>query len=194
MAFLRFFIIVLFIVLINPANSKNQQDFSRDLWNPTYNAQRLNYCSLDGKQCGLSLAHCYCKVLGYEKANKAIIDYNVGLTNFFLSKAQCQGWSCNGFKLITCKSRFHHTPPKAYYYRQQRFAFPRFGHFRIDWCYENGKGCGQRAAYSFCRRMGYMRAIEYGKEERTGATKAIGNQRLCFGRQCRSFSYITCYR
>lgn len=187
-------VLLLSLTLVSQANSENQQDFSRNFWSPTYNIQRLSYCSLGGKECGLAVANRYCKMMGYERATEEIIDYNVGLTNYLLTRAQCKGWSCNGFMLITCARSVSHTPPENYYYRSQRFVFPRFGHYRVDWCYENGKGCGHRAAYSFCRRMGYKRDQSYKKEENIGATKAIGNRRLCFGKGCRGFSSVTCYR
>lgn len=196
MPLIRYLFILLFfsITCFSQANADNKLNFSRNFWSPTYNIERLSYCSFGGKECGLPVANRYCRLMGYEKATKEIIDYNVGLTNYLLSHARCKGWSCNGFMLITCTGAFHHKPPKNYYYRSQRFVFPRFGHYRIDWCYENGKGCGQQAAYSFCRRMGYKRAQHYKKEDGIGATKAIGNRRLCFGKQCSGFSAITCYR
>ncbi len=188
-------VLLLAISLSGQANAGvHQQTFSRNFWRPTFHIQRLNYCTLDGKECGLVVASKYCKMMGYERADEAIIDYNIGLTNYLLSSAQCKGWRCNGFMLITCAGDFSHKPGKNYYYRSQRFVFPRIAHYRIDWCYENGLGCGQRAAYSFCRRMGYMNAQYYKKQEDVSATKALGNQKLCFGEDCSGFSSITCYR
>lgn len=197
MALFRHLTIVLLFAtsMLGQAKTDNhQQNFYRNFWSPTYHIQRLNYCTLDGKQCGLAVASQYCKMLGYEKASEEIIDYNVGLTNYFLIRAQCKGWNCNGFTLITCVGNFPHKPAKDYYYRLKRFVFPRFGHYRVDWCYENGQGCGQHAAHSFCRRMGFMNAHEYKKQEHVSATKAIGNHKLCFGKTCDGFSSITCYR
>ena len=196
MVFLRaLFISLMFIMALNPAQADNdKQHFYRNFWNPTFNIQRLNYCSLDGRACGLTLAHRYCNIMGYQEASDAIIDYNVGVTHYLLTHARCTGWQCNGFMLITCKNKFHHQPAKDYAYREQRFMFPRFSHYRIDWCYDNGKGCGQRVAYSFCRRMGYRHAKHYKKEMHVAATKALGNQRLCFGQACNGFIEITCYR
>ena len=197
MFFFRYPIIIIFITmaLICPAKAgHHDQNFYRNFWNPTFNVQRLNYCSLDGKVCGLNVAHRYCNMMGYEKASEAIIDYNVGVTHYLLTNARCTGWQCNGFMLITCKNKFHHQPAKDYYYREQRFTFPRFAHYRVDWCYNNGKGCGKRVANSFCRRMGYRYAQGYKKEAQIAATKALGNQRLCFGGACNGFSEITCYR
>lgn len=182
------------ISLCGQANAEHhQQLFSRNFWSPTFHTQRLNYCTLDGK-CGLAVANMYCRMMGYEQADEAIIEYNVGLTNYLLSSAQCKGWRCNGFMLITCVGNFSHKPEKNYYYRSQRFVFPQFDNYRVDWCYQNGHGCGKRAAYSFCRRMGYMNAQYYKKQEDVSATKALGNKKLCFGEGCDGFSSITCYR
>lgn len=194
--FLRSIIgLLLSFVLFQPLfAANNKQNYFKNFWYPTYHCQRLNYCSLDGKSCGLSLANHYCKILGYRGADKEIIDYNVGLTNFLSTKARCKGWQCNGFMLIRCIGNFSPKHQPNYYYRSNRFDYPRFNHYRVNWCYQNDQGCGQRAAYSFCRRMGYSRADYYQKEDNVPATKALGNQRLCFGKACSGFSSITCYR
>ena len=197
MTFFRYLIIVLCLVgpftgEVSAANHK--QEFYRNFLEPIYHVQRLNYCTLDGKACGIPVATQYCKMMGYERADQAIIANNIGLTNYLLIRAQCKGWTCNGFKSITCVGRFSHDPTKNHYYRSQRFFYHRHDHYRVDWCYENGKGCGQRAAYSFCRRMGYMREQQYKQQKKVPATKALGNQKLCFGGACSGFSSITCYR
>jgi hypothetical protein len=178
--FRRFILMVLLLALFGPVNAADPENYYRNFWNPTFHGQRLNYCNFKG-QCGLPVACQYCKMMGYKEANKQIIANNVGLTNFILSKGQCKGWQCNGFKLIRCVGKINHKPPQQYYYTSRRFVFPRFENYRIDWCYVNGKGCGQRAAYSFCRRMGYAAAEKFKMEECVPATKALGNQRLCFG-------------
>lgn len=190
-------IIILFLVTTSISYADplhHNENFYRNFWNPIFNIQRLSYCSLDGKECGQAIAHRYCNIMGYEKASEAIIDYNLGVTHYLSTHARCKGWRCNGFMLITCKNKFYQHPIKDYYYREQRFVLPRFGHYRVDWCYENGAHCGQRPAYSFCRRMGYLHVKQYKKEEHVVATKALGNQRLCFGEACQGFSDITCYR
>ena len=183
------------ITLIGQANADvREPKFYRNFWYPTYMIQRLDYCLFNGSECGETVANRYCKMLGYEKAGEQIIDNNVGLTNYLLSRAYCKGWKCNGFKLITCVGTFSHKPVKDIYYRSMRFVYPRFDHYRVDWCYDNGTKCGKRVAYSFCRRMGYMHAQGFKKQDNVSATKALGNQKLCFGHQCSGFSEITCYR
>ena len=117
-----------------------------------------------------------------------------GMTHYLGTSIRCTGWTCSGFKLIRCVAKTTHQPPKAYHYRSRSFVFPRFNHYRVDWCYKAGQGCGQRAAYSFCRRMGYAKVSVYNKEEHVLATRAIGDQKLCFGSLCTGFGNITCYR
>ena len=40
------------------------------------------------------------------------------------------------------------------------FPYPTSDGYRVDWCYDSGKGCGQTAANEFCRRQGLIQAIE----------------------------------
>jgi hypothetical protein len=136
----------------------------------------------------------YCQIMGYKKADKKIIANNIGFSNYLGSNQKCKGWQCNSFKLIRCVGEISNKPDKIYSYRYRRFYFPRFDNYRIDWCYENGKGCGKTAAYSYCKRLGYLKARNYKKQDFVPATKALGNQKLCFGKGCLGFSQITCYR
>jgi len=181
-------------LLWSNANAGSREEtFYRNVWNPMFNGQRLDYCS-PGAKCGLDVASCYCKKIGYLRADQQIIDYNVGLTNHLLARTQCKGWECNGFMLIRCVGKKAHKPARSYYYRSHQYVFPHYDHYRVNWCYENGTGCGKKAAHSFCRRMGYMQAQNFKKQDNVPATKALGNQRLCFGPDCNAFSHITCYR
>ncbi len=67
-------------------------------------------------------------------------------------------------------------------------------HYRVDWCLKQGKKCGQPAAFSFCRRLGYTKEKSFSKEVALAATKTIGTQELCFDKPCTGFKEITCYR
>lgn len=174
--------------------SDNQQSYYRSFWSPTFHGRSLDYCLPAQKECGSAVADRYCRLMGYDKSSKSTIAYNVGLTNYFGGCSGCKGWTCNGFKRISCVAETRHKPTKDYYFRSKKFVFPRFNHYRVDWCYKNGQDCGKRAAFSFCRHMGYMREQHYEKESHVAATRAIGNQRLCFGDDCNAFSSITCYR
>lgn len=166
---------------------------SINFWQPYYHGLRLNYCLLDGSECGLPVATKYCRMMGYEKANKAVIDNNVGLTRFLFMRMTCKGWECNSFKVIRCIGKVSHTPPKVYHYTLRRFVFPRFDNYRVDWCYNGKTNCGRKAAHSFCRRMGFMGVRRFKRQDQVAATKAIGNQKLCFGNLCKGFAKIDCY-
>lgn len=167
----------------------------RDFFYPTYHGMRLSYCTVDNKTCGKKLASRYCKLLGYERASKTMIDHNVGLTRYPSTNLQCQGWKCDGFKLITCENSLKKTPTPVYYYRMRDFILPRFENYRIDWCYQEKKGCGRRAADAFCRQEGYGRSRGYERSStKVAATRTIGSGALCFGQACKGFERITCYR
>lgn len=190
-----FFIFVLFLMMesFSFAIPKEQIEH-RNFWQPMYHGERLNYCSFDRKSCGLALANRYCQLMGYVKADQAIKDNNIGLTNYLMTTYRCQGWECNGFKTIRCVGSVSHKPPQSYHYRYRRFVFPRYNNYRVAWCYDGEKNCGRRAAYSFCRRMGYLQASKYKIDKCLPATQAIGNQKLCFGALCNGFAQIDCFR
>lgn len=186
------FLLCSFLSPLSVAGEKNKA--FRTIWHPTFLGERLDYCTADGAICGKEVANRFCKMLGYEYSSQNVMAHNVGLTNFLASRVQCKGWRCNGFMTISCATTLSHKPPKSYHYREKRYANPRFNDYRLDWCYDKNKGCGARAANSFCSRMGYMRAKTYAKETQIGATKSIGSQELCFGNQCNGFKMIICSR
>lgn len=166
----------------------------RNFWHPTYLGERLDYCTVDGTECGKAVAKRYCQMLGYDYSSQNVIAYNIGLTNYLSSRAQCKGWRCNGFLTIGCATGLSHNPPKPYHYREKQFFYPRFHDYRVDWCFEKDKHCGKRVANSFCSRMGFMQAKHFVKETNVKATKTVGTQELCFGDECNAFKSITCYR
>lgn len=174
------------------ANS-NSSVYTHDEWLPYYHKHRLAYCFTGHRTCGQKVADQYCRDLGYDGAQRATIDHNIGLTSYLDSEKCCKGWTCNGFKLIRCYAKALHKPRGQYYYRLKEFVLPRFQHYRIDWCYQDNESCGKRAASSFCRRMGYEKATKFQPERHLAATRALGNQKLCFG-DCKGFDSITCYR
>jgi hypothetical protein len=165
-----------------------------DFWYPTYHIYRLNYCLVDGKTCGKIVADRYCKLMGYAGSDRALIEYNVGRTNYLLVRNVCDNWKCNGFKRIRCVNKIIHKPAAPYYYRYKKYVLPRYNQFRIDWCLEKNKACGKPAAYSFCRRLGYHHASGFKKAEALPSTKTLKSQEICFGQGCNGFSEITCFR
>lgn len=191
--------LLIFLISLCASNSQSwaaekQNTAWRSFWHPNYHGQRLNYCTLDGKKCGMAIAHLYCKKLGYEYASQEILAPNLGLTHYINSSARCKGWQCNGFMTISCAKTLAHHPPKPWHYREKLFVYPRFNHYRMDWCYKKNQGCGRRAANAFCMYKGYMQAKGFRKEDGIQATATIANQALCFGKACRAFKYIICYR
>lgn len=198
--FSRFCLAIACLILVNTAYAQIVSPVVyRNFWQPYYHGERLNYCTPEGI-CGLKVATWYCQKMGFERADQQMIANNVGLTRI-LSKPgrcpvnlQCQGWRCNSFKTIRCVKRNTHQPPQYYHYRKRRFVLPRYNNYRVAFCYDAVKGCGGRAAHSFCRRLGYRRAIAYKKQDAVPATQAIANQKLCFGPDCKGFAEIDCYR
>lgn len=190
----RFFLILNLIFFTATLFAAPSEVFHRSFWQPIFHGERLNYCTMDGK-CGLAVATRYCQMMGYQRADQQIIANNVGLSNYLgFPPVRCVGWRCNGFKTIRCLSVISSKPAKSYHYRMKRFVYPRYNNYRVDWCYDGVHGCGRKAAYSFCRRLGYMTVRTFKQEQHIAATQAIGNQKLCFGIQCNAFSEINCYR
>lgn len=195
MIHIKFVLLVIMALLVFSAQAANDKSaFYRNYWHPIYHGQRLHYCKLDGKTCGIAVASAYCRIMGYDYADQETIAHNVGATRLLEGSAYCKGWQCNGFKVIRCVSKLPHKPPRAFYYSLRRYVVPRFNHYRVDWCYDGLKGCGRKAAFSFCRRMGYTDVRNYSMQTQIGATQAIGNQKLCFGNNCKGFANIDCAR
>lgn len=167
---------------------------SRDFWHPKYHGKPLAYCTLDQSKCGKPIADRYCQMLGYERAKTELIQYNRGLTNYLLTRASCKGWTCDSFKLISCIKSLKQQPPKSYHYQKKRFAYPRVNQYRVDWCNDKNKNCGRVPALAFCRYQGYMRAINYQRDQQVHASQHFGSGELCFGKSCQGFSYIDCKR
>ena len=170
------------------------QTIYHSYWFPTYHGQRLDYCFLGDEVCGRKVADSYCQKMGYKHSDQIIRNYNVGLTHYINTNARCQGWTCQSFKIIRCVGEIPHLVPTSYMYRLKEFVLPRYNNYRIAWCNADGKDCGKIVATSFCKRMGYLHAHEYKKQDFVLATRTIKEQKLCFGPQCEGFSKIICYR
>ena len=170
------------------------QDAYRNFWMPQYLGARLAWCALDGKQCGKPIADQYCQLMGYAHANKIIKANNVGLTNYINSHARCKGWTCDSFMTIVCSKSLKHAHPQAYHYRLKKFVYPRYAGYRVDFCLNKNKQCGKQAAWSFCRRIGFMDVQSFKEQLHIGATRTIGSQELCFGQSCKGFANIICKR
>jgi hypothetical protein len=76
------------------------------------------------------------------------------------------------------------------------FPYPTSDNYRVDWCYDSSKGCGQTAANEFCKRQGYIQAVDFTQDPNVGKdgiiTKMLGTGELCDNPVCDSFKSITC--
>lgn len=188
------FVLIYMLCGMNAYAAQTHNHFYRAYWYPMYHGERLAYCSRDEATCGHEIATAYCHDMGYERVKEQRIAHNVGKTHFWAKEGECIGWKCDGFLLIGCEGKFKRIPPKTYVYRIKEFVFPRFENTRVDWCFNQGKSCGHRAAYSFCRRMGYSKVKSFTQDMNVSATKTLGDQALCYGKKCHGFENITCKR
>ena len=194
MKYFKLFCLIQLLIMATSGFSKVDNNYYRIFWNPTLHGQFLAYCQYDRKICGKAVADKYCQWMGFEYSNQYTKAYNIGLTTFIDARFHCKGWECNGFKSIRCVGKIKHTPPRKWHYRYERFVYPRFNNYRLDWCYDGKSGCGRRAAFSYCRSLGYMNVKSYKRQNNIAATKAIRNQKLCFKDNCSGFSVIECER
>ena len=190
--YLKWIVMIVLCIVHVAAHSHDQ--FFRLFWYPMYHGERLAYCAKDGKKCGEDIAKSYCKDMGYSSLKKQRIEHHVGKTYFWEQGGECVGWRCDGFLWIGCAGKFKSHPLKAYAYRVKVFRYPRFENHRIDWCLNQGKSCGHRAAYSYCRRMGYSKEKQYSQDTQVFATRTLGDRVLCYGKKCRGFDKIECQR
>ena len=75
------------------------------------------------------------------------------------------------------------------------FENPQFGGNRLDWCVNWGTGCGEAAATTWCKSIGYDVAIESKPAVDIGAstpTKLIATGEVCDQSYCDGFTSITC--
>ncbi len=184
----------LLAIMITGVAAANKQYYSQLFLHPKFNGKPLSYCLLGDSKCGDVVAQKYCHLMGYKRSDKYTKAYNVGLANYIDASWQCKGWRCNSFGLIRCISELSHPPAEPYHYRYKRFAYPRYKTYRLAWCKKSHKGCGYGAAYAFCRYLGYMNVKHYEKESTVAATKAIGDNSICFGNNCNGFKAIHCKR
>jgi hypothetical protein len=76
------------------------------------------------------------------------------------------------------------------------FPYPTSDNYRVDWCSDSSKGCGQAAANEFCKRQGLVQAIDFTQDPNVGkdgiVTKMLGTGELCNHPVCDAFTSITC--
>ncbi|MGD1878234.1 MAG: hypothetical protein ACFB13_12125 [Kiloniellaceae bacterium] len=79
--------------------------------------------------------------------------------------------------------------------QEQTFRFPVHQVYRLNFCLENGQGCGEPAANAWCKDSGFARSSRWTQEENIGAlypTVYLGSGGICDKFLCDGFEEITC--
>jgi hypothetical protein len=74
---------------------------------------------------------------------------------------------------------------------------PRVEGLRMDRCLTWGKGCDEPAAYKWCLKKGYSKAIYWEIEGNVGQnqpTKMLKSKAICNKPGCDAFKTIVCYK
>lgn len=177
------------------AETAHSSIYTHDYWLPEFHHKRLSYCLTDETTCGKPVADVYCRKLGYDYAQRATKDHNIGLTSYLDKDKCCRGWECDGFNMIRCAAKTLHSPFRGPDFRKKIFSEPMLtNNMRLAWCFDDQqKLCGQRAATAFCRKMAFEKAIDFTQESNLAVTRQLGNNKVCFN-NCIGFASITCGR
>lgn len=186
-------ILILWVSISLPCFAKT--NFYRAFWHPTLADKPLNWCDYSHKSCGKDIANQYCRKMGYQQAVKVVKAHDIGQSRFLDRPLHCKSPKCDGFALIKCSSnKLANAAYYTHYATKRRFEAPRIDEQRLDWCYQTGKQCGQKAAYAFCRYQGYSAVSRFSLEINIAQTRTVGSNELCVGHHCKAFSSITCQR
>ncbi len=186
-----------------------EQDFVK----PKVGIFRLDWCKIWGGQCGQPAADKYCQSKGFVHATNFEEAVDIGATTptvIIDTGQQCGAPTCDGFTFITCqKPDVIPLPPPpmpiplpppgggggpppgddTHLYKK-----PKVGGSRLNYCQTKGQGCGQDAADAYCDAKGYDDAADFTQSPPAppGATRYIGNGKLCKGPICYAFTSILC--
>ena len=75
----------------------------------------------------------------------------------------------------------------------RRINNPTINGATVDWCAPWAQNCGMGAATTYCRSIGYARAVDFATS-RPGRTWVMGSNRYCTQPSCGGFSHVTCAR
>lgn len=195
MSMLRFlgFLLVFSSAMVDASSDTlPQKRLYRIFWHPQLGGERLNYCNETKTECGKSIANGYCQTLGFHHARRFELAYHLGLTHFLSGKNACQGWQCSGFDWIECAGARNYQQRPESDYSQALFVKPRWKKMRLDYCYDGTRGCGQRAAYAYCRWQGYLHVVSFKKSSNVLASRQMGRGKQCYGKHCEGYEYIIC--
>ncbi len=169
--------------------------YFRTFWAPTFQGEPLNFCTDRYRACGKKPAELFCQKMGYDHVARYLKASDVGFARDIQSNLICHHALCDSYKMIKCMAgKIENNNYYTYYAKKRKFYKPRYHGYRVAWCYSQGRGCGRKAAYSFCRRLGYMGASRYQRDLAIGISQAIGTEERCFGGHCKGFKYIICRR
>ena len=79
----------------------------------------------------------------------------------------------------------------------EEYLNPRIEGLRMDRCLSWGKDCDEPAAYQWCLRKGYSKAIYWEHDNNIGKgqpTKMLTSKEICDKPGCDAFKTIVCYR
>lgn len=139
------------------------------------------FCQNNG--CGYPAAHRYCRRRGHPGARQ-FRPFRVN---------NCVGRRCIAFRWIRCIGNRYGGFNRPYRGFRRTFYAPRFNGAVVDHCLWWATRCGSPAAHSFCRRVGFTRAISYSRF-RPGRTWVLNSRRFCNGGGCVGFRQVTCIR
>ncbi|MFN4144143.1 hypothetical protein [Aestuariivirga sp.] len=77
----------------------------------------------------------------------------------------------------------------------RRFQRPKQGNQLLDWCFDWGTGCGEKAATAWCKNKGFAKALTFSKWPDVGdtqPTRLIGSGAVCDQKMCDAFRFIVC--
>ena len=174
---------------------------------PKIGANRLDWCLNWGSGCGEPAATAWCKSKGFAKSVDSEEDNDIGgssPTRLLSTGAVCDQPYCDGFTFITCQTAAIPLPPPPLpppplppAAMKQLFFKPKYNGVRLDWCYEEGNGCGKQAADAWCDDQGFDEAIKFQIASGIGPLKPtihIGTGETTLQPLANAFKTITCVK
>jgi hypothetical protein len=169
---------------------------------PKQGPYRIDWCYQWASQCGQPAADRFCQSKSFTNSNDFAEAVDIGALTPTVVQGDgqiCNGPQCDGFTYVTCVKPdlppppMPNPPPTAD--DQETFKKPKMNGVRINYCFKNGKGCGQKAADAFCDSEDYDDAADFVQSSPMGPSKPtryIGNGAMCTGPVCYGFKSITC--
>ncbi len=206
----QFYRFALFLVVMVAASVGAQAE-EKTFAKPKQGPYRVDWCYQWTAQCGQPAADRFCMSKGFAHSNDFVEAVNIGSLTPTIVQASgqvCNGPDCDGFTYITCEKPDLPAPPLpmplpgpplgggGYGGGDTRLYFkPKIGGLRLNYCSENGSGCGQDAADAYCDMKGYQDASDFTQSPPLPPnvkTRFIGSGQKCYGPACYAFQSIEC--